>query len=153
MSLEQFSDRCFGCFESQITKEQSWSGRLFLHTQNLLCRFGMGLMSNRRVTECRSASYCSRSSFKIITYFFNKSVRRQSRHEYICGPSLISNLRPVRGLSDREMANIFASGVAKSTYANLTNTIGRLFQTVIIDERTRDFQVLNQDQPLSLLAY
>ena len=73
---------------------------------------------------------------------------------YVCGPSLISNLRPIRGLSDRAMANVFASGVAKSTYANLTNTIEKFVTDGwSIDERTLDFQVLNQDQPLSLLAY
>ena len=77
-------------------------------------------MSDRRVTECGSASYCSGSSFKIITYyFFLESIRYQNGYEFICKPSFISNLRPVRGLSDRAMANIFASGVAKSTYANL----------------------------------
>jgi hypothetical protein len=90
---------------------------------------------------------------KFSPIIFNELIRRQNGYEYICGPSLISNLRPVRGLSDRAMANVFASGVAKSTYANLTYTIRRLLETVIVDERTRDFQVLNQDQLLSLLAY
>ena len=91
---------------------------------------------------------------KLSPIIFNESVKCQSGYEYVCGPSLISNLRPLSGLSDRAMANVFASGVAKSTYANLTNTIRKLLRTVIIvDERTRDFQVLNQDQPLSLLAY
>ena len=58
-----------------------------------------------------------------LSPIINESVRRQNGYEYVCGPSLISNLRPVRGLSDRAMANVFASGVAKSTYANLTNAI------------------------------
>ena len=46
--------------------------------------------------------------------------------EYVCEPSLISNLRPIRGLSDRAMAIVLASSVAKSTYANLTNMIRSL---------------------------
>jgi hypothetical protein len=69
----------------------------------------------------------------------------------VCRPSLISNLRPTRGLSDRVMANVLASGVAKSTYANLSNMI-RSMLWVIVDERTRDFLVSNQDQLLPLLA-
>ena len=54
------------------------------------------------------------------------SQTSKNGYEYVCGPSLISNLRPVRGLSDRAMANVFASGVAKSTYANLTSTIRKI---------------------------
>jgi len=34
-------------------------------------------------------------------------------------PSFMSNFRPTRGCSDKAIAAVFASGVAKSTYANL----------------------------------